>query len=208
VDSVGDIGRRVELVPMDPHCFEISIGLYRQERAGGPVGLVHTYSSRPEAAGRVAAVARAMAALGGLEAAGEDAVVSFPCGVWHGAAARRVFLEACKADPAAPLAARPLEALDGTSGQRLAVEALGGGYYRVLAAGGEGRAAEVAAGLAKLAELEAADDPAVVSFPCGQGHDALVGLLLVRALNVRATLQEEELRSSRGRLVAPSQQER
>ena len=44
---VVDIGRRIELVPMDPHFNDISIGLYRQNANHGnntPVFLVHTYS--------------------------------------------------------------------------------------------------------------------------------------------------------------------
>jgi len=45
-----------------------------------------------------------------------------------------------------------------------------------------------------------------VTFSCGQAHDALVGLLLVRALNVRAVLREQEMTASRGVLSAPSAQ--
>ena len=39
-------------------------------------------------------------------------------------------------------------------------------------------------------------------------HGALIGLLLVRAPNVRAALREYEEVASRGTLAAPSQQER
>jgi hypothetical protein len=45
-----------------------------------------------------------------------------------------------------------------------------------------------------------------LAFPCGHSHDALIGLLLPRALNVRAVLREEEAAVGRGNLVAPSQQ--
>ena len=51
---VTSVGRRIELVSMDPHCADISIGLYRQERAEGTVGRVHTFSGRDEAAARIA----------------------------------------------------------------------------------------------------------------------------------------------------------
>ena len=40
-----DIGRRIELVSMDPHFHNISIGLYRQSRPAGPEFLIHTYST-------------------------------------------------------------------------------------------------------------------------------------------------------------------
>ena len=97
--------RRVELVPMDPYCDDITIALYCADEEGGPVGLVHTYSARPGAAERVAFVAEAMRVLGGPEAAGSgDArLVGFPCRTWHALAARRAFLEAAKLDPSEPL---------------------------------------------------------------------------------------------------------
>jgi hypothetical protein len=205
--QITDIGRRVELVPMDGHCHDISIALYLQQRAAGPAGLVHTYSSNADAPGRIAFVAQAMAILGGLETDGE--LVRFPCGTWHAAAARRLFLEACKLESSATVGPRPLEATDARTGQGIRVEPLGEGRYRVLAEhaaeGAASRAPAVAAGLAKLAELAVPEDePSVVAFPCGEGHDALVGLLLPRALNVRQTLREQEALSSRGVLSAPS----
>jgi hypothetical protein len=214
-----DIGRRAEILPMDPRCGDITLALYRQEGGQGPVGLVHTYSSRPGAAERAAFVAQAMRVLGGLEALGLSApgdpvgaaTVRFSCGAWHTRAAKRLFLEACKVDPDAPLAARPLVIDEAKSGQRIRVEPAGPGAYRVTAEGGEegapSRAPAVARGLAKLAELELSDDPELVSFPCGSSHDALVGLLLPRALNVRSALAEEELKAARGVLSAPGAKE-
>jgi hypothetical protein len=205
-----DIGRRVEVVPMDPHFFDITIALYKQERAEGPVALVHTYSPKPGASDRIASVTRAMTVLGELELVGEgENLVCFPCRTWHEAAAKRTFLEACKVDPAGPVAARPLTAVDGATEQRVSIEPLGSGGYRVLAddvsEGTASRAPAVASGLAKLAELQASEGN-VVSFPCGQDHHALIGLLLIRALNIRAALREEEMSASRGFLAPPSQQ--
>ena len=65
----------------------------------------------------------------------------------------------------------------------------------------------ITGGLKKLAEIEFVDgEPHRVKFACGSPHDALIGLLLPRALNVRAVLREEEMAASRGTLVAPSAQ--
>jgi hypothetical protein len=206
-----DIGRRVELVSMDPHADEISIGLYRNESAGYPVAVVHSYSRRTTAPERLAFVAQAMSVLGGLEPVGGETMLRFSCRTWHQAAIKRLFLEACKHDPQAPLGPRPLETKDTRSEQPIRVEGLGAGAYRVHAEGASeevpSRAPAIASGLAKLAELTAADDETtVVTFPCGEPHDALLGVLLVRALNLRQALREEELKASRGVLVAPSSQ--
>lgn len=205
-----DRWRRVELVSMDPHCSDISIALYRAEEDGGPVGLVHTYSSAPQARARAEALAEAMQVLGGLEPAGEPAQVRFPCRTWHPLAARRLFLEAAKLDPAKPVEPRPLEVPDTRSAQTIRIEPLGSGRYAVRAdtTGDEApsRAPAIAAALAKLAELELSDGE-VVAFPCGHDHHALVAVMLTRAQNLRAALREEEMQASRGVLVAPSAQE-
>jgi hypothetical protein len=211
VAVIDDRWRRVELVSMDSYCSDISIGLYRADEADGPVGLVHTYSSTSGAGERVRFLAHAMAVLGGLEQAGDDnRQIFFPCHTWHAAAARRLFLEAAKHDPAQPLAPRLLEVPDTRSEQTIRIEQLGGGAYRVHADGDTeetpSRAPAIAAALVKLAQLSASDDQ-LVSFPCGHEHDALVALMLLRAQNLRAVLREEEMSASRGVLVAPSAQE-
>jgi len=204
-----DLGRRVELVSMDPHFRNITIGLYRQDREGRPHYLVHTYSHLPGAGERIEFVRRAAQVLGGVERA--DDWLRFSCGLAHQTAARRVFLEACKLPSTAVVEVRPLTVLDKKSGRNLAVANLGGGVYQITADGPEDGKAQridaIAGGLRKLGEMTAVEGhPEQVAFPCGQAHDALVGLLLPRALNVRAVLREEEMAGSRGLLVAPSQQ--
>ena len=121
-----DLGRRIELVPMDPHFHNISIALYRQETGDGPVFLVHSYSKREGTQQRVEFVARAMAVLGGLEPVlGETRKLRFPCRAEHAFACRRVFLEACKLDPSQPFEVRPLQILDKKSNRTVTVTSQG-----------------------------------------------------------------------------------
>ena len=76
-----DIGRRIELVPMDPHFHNITIGLYRQEESGGTTFQVHTYSGVEGAQQRVDFVTNAMSVLGGMQPAAADIrILRFPCG--------------------------------------------------------------------------------------------------------------------------------
>jgi hypothetical protein len=83
------------------------------------------------------------------------------------------------------------------------------GTYTVGAVGtskdADRRISVVVNGLAKLGEMTP-EDGSRVRFGCGTAHDALVGLLLIRAPNVRAILSEEEAAAARGVLAAPSQQ--
>ncbi len=209
---IADLGSRIELVSMDPHFHDVSIGLYRRPAAGGgPEFLVHTYAGRDGAAERMAFVAQAMRTLGGMAVSAEPHAVRFPCRAEHGRACKRVFLEACKAQPDAPLEARGLSIHDKKCGNTIAVTGTGGGEYRLGAEADdevtERRISAIGGGLIKLAELKGLSDKQDrVAFECGHEHDALVGLLLVRALNVRAAMREQETAATRGVLVAPSAQ--
>lgn len=212
-----DIGRRIELIPIDPHFHDITIGLYRQQIVDPTTGtefpafLVHTYSQMTDAIERIKAVAEAMQTLGGMLKTPEG-LLYFPCKDPHEFACRRVFLEACKLASNTHIEPRPLNILDRKSRLTITVDSTGNGTYQVRA-NGEGRSATrrisaIAGGLIKLGEMEevATDNNDTVRFSCGHSHDALVGLLLIRAPNVRITLREEETSASRGVLSAPSQQ--
>ena len=205
-----DLGRRIELVPMDKYLDEITIALYRV----GDLGvLVHSYSKRPGTAERLEWIAGAMRVIAGMVPYGDDPrAIEFRCGAWHELAVRRAFLEACKLDSASPVEPRPLEVDDTRFNQRVKAESRDAGAYVVSSEAndpsGGGRGPAVAAGLAKLAELEIDDDDGLtVRFSCGAPHDELVGLLLPRAINVRAALREQEMTAGRGILVAPSAQQ-
>ena len=217
MQRIVDIGRRIELVPIDPHFHDITIGLYRQQSVDTTTGeetllfLVHTYSHIAGASERIENVRQAMQMLGGMLQTPEG-LLYFPCGNAHQAACRRVFLEACKLAPGDRIEPRPLETLDKKSRLTITVNSTGDGVYTVTTDGdGRGaarRVAAIAGGLAKLGEMEdlESDNRDTVAFDCAHAHDALVGLLLVRAPNVRVALREEEMSASRGVLSAPSQQ--
>jgi hypothetical protein len=204
-----DLGKRIELVSMDPHFHNITIALYRQDHAGRPEYLVHSYSRLEGARQRIESLRRSMAIMADLVSDGDR--LHFACSATHQAAARRTFLETVKLAPGAANAPRPLTVLDKKSGRNISAMNLVGGRYQITADGPEdGKAARIdgiVGGLVKLAEVELVEgSPGQFTFPCGNSHDALVGLLLPRALNVRAILREEESAGGRGLLVAPSQQ--
>ena len=195
---------------MDTHFHSISLGLY--ERATDGAFQVHTYSNRKGAEERVRFVAAAMAVLGDMTLAGEDdTTVGFPCGEPHRLASRRIFLEAAKLPTGAALKAKPLEIFDKKSEKTIRIVSRANGEYLVQADGDEDelnrRAAVAALGLAKLGEMDpVAETSDRVRFGCGVAHDATVGLLLTRALNVRTAMREIEEQAARGILAAPSAQ--
>ena len=210
-----ELGERLELVSMDPHFHDISISLYRSTGEGGASGfLAHSYSTREGAAERLGFVMRAMAAMGGMgPGPGQPERLAFACGAAHKAAVKRLFLEACKRETGADIEVQPMRIYDKKNDLTIAATAVGGGRYRIAAIDGEGndKAAQrvdgVTRGLVKLAELEPGAEPGEVRFPCGFSHDELVGLLIGRALNVRAAMREAEAAAARGILAAPSAQQ-
>ena len=210
-----ELGERLELVSMDPHFHDISISLYRSTGEGGASGfLAHSYSTREGAAERLGFVMRAMAVMGGMgPAPGQSDRLAFACGAAHKAAVKRLFLEACKRATGAEVTAQPMRVYDKKNDLTIDATAVGDGRYRIAAAGSEGndKAAQrvdgVTRGLIKLAELEPGAEPGEVRFPCGFSHDELVGLLIGRALNVRAAMREAEAAAARGILAAPSAQQ-
>ena len=199
-----DLGRRIELVPMDTHFHDITIGLYRQENAQGTTFRVHTYSQIDGAQARIDSVNHAMRVLGGMEDTGEG-VLRFPCGSPH---LLSVFLESCKLGMDDE-SMRPLTILDKKSGLHISATAQSNAVYKITAdsdeKGADRRIRLVAGGLAKLGELEQVEEDQVC-FDCGMTHDPLIGVLIVRAPNVRSVLRELEQAASRGVLAAPSAQ--
>ena len=205
-----DLGYRIELVSMDPHFHNITIAFHRQDLDTGPAYLINSYSVKDGTDDRIAFVRGAMQTLGGMVTTSAG-LLQFPCGEPHELACRRLFLDACKVDPDSAVNVRPLCVLDKKSGLDMVVSSLGDGFYNVSSKGeSKKKASRISAltgGLMKLGELHAVegrDDQA--AFPCGHAHDALVGVLLVRAPNVRAALREQELAATRGVLASPSQQ--
>ena len=194
---------------MDSRFHEISLALYRQEHAGLPTFLIHSYSRLDGVAERVDFVAHAMTMLGGIVRTGKQ--IQFSCGNSHELACRRLFIEACKVDPAADVEPRPLTVFDRKANVDVSVSGLGDGVYRITGEAGDDKSVQrrlaIGAGLVKLGQMQWIEgDKERFAFPCGHPHDKLMGLLLIRALNVRGVEREEQMAAARGQLLAPSAQ--
>ena len=211
--KIKDLGRRLELLPLDKHCQDISIGLYQQVVDGVPRFLIHTYSSAKGTPQRVEYLTRALIVVLGLESvSGSEPWVQFPCRRIHKRALRRAFLDLCKLDTGSPLNPKPLTVFDKKANCDLTAVSVGEGIYRFdadpTAEAGPRRAAAVAKGFAKICEMDFDEGkPDQVAFACKTSHDALIGMLMFRAQNVRAAMREQELAATRGVLSAPGQQE-
>jgi hypothetical protein len=175
--------------------------------------LVHTYAAVPAAKQRARFLTQALEVMAGLEpAAGQPGWLRFPCGRMHLRALKRGFLDLCKLPSGAALAAKPTTVVDKKAGCDLTAVGVGDGEYEIRSESDDDaarkRSAAVARGFVKLCEMDEVEGSENrVRFPCGADHDALIGLLMFRAQNVRASMQEQELAAARGILAAPSQQQ-
>lgn len=207
-----DLGRRIELVAMDPHFHDISVALHRAAEERRPAFDINSYSAHAGAQARLQAIAAAMVDAASMETvAGHPLRLRFACGAAHERATRRAFIEACKLDPSQAAAARPLEVYDKKTDTLIRVAPTGNGGYRAEADATDEkvmrRVATVAGGLVKLANMEpVAGTLDQVRFSCGHDHHGLVAMLLLLALNARGVLREQELAAARGVLSSPSQQ--
>ncbi len=205
-----ELGRRIEVHSMDTHCQDISLGLYCQD-VECPQFLVHTYSHAEGSSQRVGFIRQSLISMIGLEPADRPGWLQFPCRKIHQRALKRSFLDVCKLQTGKVPEPKPLEAFDKKAEGNLRVVSLGDGLYRTEAVDdtdtGSKRARALARGFVKLCELEADEaDPLRFDFGCQSTHDALIGMLLFRAQNVRSSMQEEDAAAGRGVLAPPSQQ--
>lgn len=198
---------------MDPHCHDITIGLYEHaDDKGRPLYVIHSYGHQGDVAKRLAFIASAMVRIGGMQLVeGSVNQARWPCGELHLAAAKRLFLEACKLSKPEELVEKPASLQDAKLGGSVSVVAKSNGRYELAAAANgadtEARLKAICAGYLKLAEMERWEESETgVRFACGTSHDALMKLLLFRAMNARAALREQEMMASRGILAAPSAQ--
>ena len=207
-----DLGERIELQPLDNHCQDISLGLYQRRVDGTPRFLIHTYSSAPGNAERIMFLTESLIQMLGLERVEESSLwLQFPCRTNHHRALKRSFLDLCKLATGDPLEPKPLTVHDKKADGNLSAVTVGGGVYEITSekgdeAGGK-RSTALARGFVKICEMGYGDsEKNQIVFPCGTSHDALIGMLMFRAQNVRASMQEDAIAASRGILAAPSQQ--
>ena len=151
--------RRVELVPMDPYCADISVGLYRSDGAEGRWVSCTRTAPAPGSSERVR-VSRPCDVGSRRARRGEDDGSPDPLRLQHLACLGREAAvpggrEAGSLRPGAP---RPLEVPDTRSEQTIRIEPLGNGAYSVRAEGvteeAPSRAPAIAAALVKLAQLD------------------------------------------------------
>ena len=197
-------GQCLELIAVDPHFHDISVGLYVKDATA----TVWTFSRKPGIERRVRKIRDQLVSLGGLVPVdGTPHQVVFPCDHFHVRAAKFLLAKAVEKDPSYRLPEGTISLKDTKSALVLNVtgrEVDGGWIYTVT---GEGEApnvplrlAAVVRGFVRYGEMRKVSDTEV-TFSCGHRHDELIHLLLPYARNISAVEDSLQAEALRGQLT-------
>ena len=203
-EKLKEIGTCLELVPMDPHFKNVSVGLYYKD------GYFTVWSfSRAEGIGeRLREIRDQMVRLGGAQPVEwSNNQFIFPCGIIH---MRPVKFLLTQAVTKAPDFTHPTGAMtikDSKSALMLTVTGVRGQGCFEYEVSGEGevrnpalRLRMVVAGFMRYGEMEKTG-ATKVAFSCGWRHDELVRLLLPYSRNISAVESMLEAEAVRGQMT-------
>ncbi len=201
VEVIETYGKCLELVPIDPHFHNISIGLYFK----GDIATVWTFSRREGVEARIEQVRDQIAKLGDMDAVeGTYNQVKPRCGTIHQRPLKFLMMQAVEKDPSFDYPKGLVKDLRSPLMLGFESEEIDGRtVYRVTAEGEAPRAAgrlrAITSGFVRYGEMERVGDG--VSFSCGARHDQLMRLLLPYARNVTGTQDMLEADALRGQMT-------
>ena len=201
-DVIERYGQCLEMIPMDPHFHNISIGFYVKDG----VGTVWTYSQKPGAADRVRTIRDQMVAQGDMAAVPSTSnQARFPCGYLHVRPVRFLLMQAVEKNPDYTLPEGVMSVQDTRSKMVITLTGRQEADRYVYTITGDGNAPNPAIrlnsivnGFVKYGEMVKVSATSV-AFPCGARHDGLARLLLPYARNISAV--DQMLESTRGQLT-------
>ena len=204
IEVIERYGRCLELIPLDPHFHDISVGLYLKDN----VATVWTFSRKPGVEDRIRQIRDRLVALGGLQPVeGTHDQITPPCGQLHSRPTRFLMMQAVERSPdfAPPTGGAAVRDLK--SGLSLGTESreIDGRVVYYVTAEGEApnkaaRIRAITSGFVRYGDMEKTDDGGI-AFPCGYRHDELVRLVLSYARNVSRVEDMLEADAVRGQMT-------
>ena len=204
VEVIEKYGKCLELISMDPHFKDITVGIYRK----GQALTVWTFSQELGVRGRIQQIRDQLVNLGGLVAIeNTHDQARFPCATIHARPLRFLLAQAVEKDPDHTHPSGPLSIQDTKTDLTLIVEGSeqdGRWVYEISAEGDPEkiprRLPAVQAGFLRYGEMEKVEEN-TVAFSCGSRHDKLLRLLLPYSRNISAVETMLEESALRGQLT-------
>ena len=204
VEVIERYGECLELVPIDPHFHDITVGIYRK----GEILTVWTFSQKPGVKGRIRQIRDHLVNLGGLVAVENNYnQAHFPCDTVHAKPLKFLLNLVVEKDPDYRHPTGPLSIQDTKTDLTLVVETSeqeGRWIYQISAQGDPEkipwRLPAVQRGFLRYGEMERVGENQV-AFCCGKRHDELLRVLLPYSRNISAAETMLEESALRGQLT-------
>ncbi len=204
VDVIRQYGKCLELISMDPHFHNISVGIYLKDG----ICTVWTFSQKPGVEERISKIRDQLVALGGMApVAGTHDQANFPCNYVHTRPIKFLLMQAVEKNPEYSLPEGEIAINDFRTKLRLSAAGreVDGRWIYTVSGDGEApnipmRLKAIVGGFMRYGEMQRVSDTEV-TFPCGHRHDELVRLLLPYARNVSSVEQMMEAAAMRGQLT-------
>ena len=201
---IDQYGTCIELVSIDPHFHDVTIGLYQK----GNLLTIWTYSGKEGVRKRVETIRNQICALGGLvPVKGSRNQVSFPCGELHVKPLKFLLPQVVEKPPDFAHPKGEMRLKDTRTPLTLVVtpRQVHGRWVHEISADRDApkanlRLRAIIAGFRKYGEMEGVGDLGV-SFACGYRHDALARLIFPFSRNVSAVEDMLESSAMRGQLT-------
>ncbi|MBI4306731.1 MAG: hypothetical protein HY678_10475 [Chloroflexi bacterium] len=204
-DIVRRYGRCLELIGMDTHFHDISVGLYVKNG----IFSVWTFSREAGADQRISEIRDLIWRYGDLSPVpGTSHQARYACGQAHEQAMKFVMMETVERNPVRELGTGPLVLRDTKTKMTLRVEPKDDGGRAAYVVSGEGEGSEapemrlraVVGGFMRYGGAQRVA-PTQFAFSCGARHDNLVRVLLPYARNVSTVEELLESESLRGQMT-------
>ena len=203
-ETIERYGRCIELVSMDPHFHNITVGLYEKDG----ILTVWTYSRKPGVEDRIEKIRDQLCKLGGLvPVEGSRNQVRFPCGQLHSRPLKFLLPQAVEKDPdfAHPTGEMVIKDTRSPLTLKLTPHHSENRWVYQVSAVGEARNAPfrlraIVVGFGKYGEMEQVGNFGVC-FSCGYRHEPLVRLLFPYSRNISAVENMLESSAQRGQLT-------
>ena len=203
-DVIRKYGKCLELIPMDPHFHDITVGGYLKDR----IVTVWTYSQKPAVKNRILIIRNQLLKLGGLKPVkGTDNQAQFPCGHVHERALKFALTQAVEKPPDYTLPEGVISIKDTKTKLTLTMTSkeIDDRWIYSLSANGEApniplRLRAIVAGFLRYGEMKKMSDTQV-AFQCGYQHINLARLLIPYSRNVSMVEDVMEATALRGQMT-------
>ena len=203
-EVISRYGKCIELVPLDKHFNDISVGLYLKES----IFTVWTFSNKPNTSDRIKAIRNQLIAIGGMsEVPGTDNQVRFECGSLHERPVKFLLNQSVGKAPDFAPSSGELVIKDSKSDLMINAAPFlreGSWFYRITTTGKAKnpslRLRMILAGFSRYGEMDKIGDDEV-AFECRNKHDGLMRLLMPYSRNISSVETMMAAEDMRGQMT-------